>query len=198
MQDTYYSAERRAWAALRLSDWHRKLPHWMWCTDIDSIGLGMQEQTFVEISSETNRAVAVIEYKHENWVFRWNVALMALAELAYNAKVPFYVVRYHPSDNTFDIYEVQPVAHGYDVTKTRLGFSALTYCRFLASLHSRTLPVDFVVPEFDQYTSITERVVALLDKYEDDLTSHDINRGIWAFDQLRNNELGGDRMGVTA
>jgi hypothetical protein len=167
MQETYMAKEARLWAAIRLSDWHRLLPSWMWCADIDSLGGALMDQTFVEVKAETRRAAAIIEYKFGSWAFDWTWAIKMLAALARDAGLPFFVVRYHPMNNTFDIWEVEHGGGIIKVTHEAMGKSARQYCEFLASLHGRTLPDDFVVPEFPEYKSTRDRIEEALDDMED-------------------------------
>lgn len=185
MQENYFDAERRVWWAIRLADWHRLLPKWMWSSDIDSIGLGMTHEDFIEIDDQTRRAKAIIEYKHVNWRWTWTVAIIALARLATDAKVPFFIVLYDHKANTFSIRRIGTTASTITIIVRKDDLTAEQYCRFLANLHDRDLPTDFVVPEFPEYVSPGDRLARLLDKFELDLTSSDANRGIWAMQQLR-------------
>lgn len=185
MQENYFDAERRVWWAIRLADWHRLLPSWMWSSDIDSIGMGILHSDFIEIDDRTRRAKAIIEYKHVNWSWNWTVSIVALARMAYDANLPFFVVKYNHISNVFHVYRISAGPSSITIIDRKENLDSYQYCRFLANLHDRDLPVDFQVPEFPEYVAPGDRFVELLDKYQFDLTSHDANRGIWAFEQLR-------------
>ena len=131
--------ESLGWRDERISRRHRLYGDDCPAVDID----------FLMLEYDKRKPIALVEYKHTNWVYKMSPSIEAVMNLANNHSppLPFTVVRYDPDTWDYVVYPINDPAK--KIYRPGAELSELKYVESLYYMRGREVP-DSVI------TSITE------------------------------------------
>ncbi len=126
--------ERSGWRDERISRRHRTCGVACPATDID----------FLLVETAGAEPKAIIEYKHERADLNYGVSYqyVALRKLAFNARLPFFVVQYADDFSWFKVYSMNDLAKNYVYDSKSM--SELEFVKLLYLLRNKEMPQEVV------------------------------------------------------
>lgn len=134
MQQRIVKPERTGWRDLALSDRHRQ---WGW--DCPAVDLD-----FLFLEYDRGKAVAIVEYKHENArpAYPSHPTYQAMIDLGNRASIPVFGVRYAGDYSWFRVTPLNPRAREYLHERQELDEAG--WVTFLYQLRGYQVPVSVI------------------------------------------------------